>query len=194
MIKSNEIKFLESYSASTGVVPQVIGRLIDDLKSLNFHQEEIDEIVLSMDEAVTNAIQETIKKNLCVPDCICSIDRRDITIRYIISREEFDATIIDHGKGLDIFNIIKSVPDCKSPLYQDQIVGYATESEKNKIRITLNGNEIHLKGIGAGLKIILKFMDHVTIDLIDKEKILSGYVSEHTDGTIFSMRRLRRYQ
>ena len=59
--------------------------------------------------------------------------------------------------------------------------------------IRINGEEIPLRGIGAGLKIILSFMDSVTIDLIDKEKILTVQVTEHTDGTIFNMKRNRRY-
>jgi anti-sigma regulatory factor (Ser/Thr protein kinase) len=194
MVQSNEIKFLESYSATTEVVPVVIDHLINDLGKLAFSRDEIDEIVLSMDEAITNAIQETIFKNTEDISRPHNPDRRDITVRYIINEHEFDATIIDHGKGLDIFNIIKNVPDCKSDDYCDQIITYATESEKNKIKVTLNGIEIPLKGIGAGLKIILNFMDQVTIDLIDRKTVLSNAVSEHTDGTIFSMRRGRRYQ
>ena len=58
----------------------------------------------------------------------------------------------------------------------------------------LNGREIPLRGIGAGLKIILNFMDAVTIDMIDKECVLSQSVSESSDGTIFNMKRKKRYQ
>ena len=144
-----------------------------------------------MDESVTNAVQETLTKNRARPH---RGETRDITIRYTINPVEFDATIIDHGKGLDLFNILHSVPDQESQSYHDQIVIYATESERNKIKVRINGEEIPLKGIGAGLKIILHFMDAVTIDLIDKEKVLSSSVSEHTDGTILNMKRKRRYQ
>ncbi len=189
-----EIGFLDSFSADTSVVPRVIKKLISDLNDLRYQQDEIDEIVLSMDEAVTNAIQETLKKNRISPLLTNTVDRRDITIRYTITSREFDATIIDHGKGLDIFNIFNSVPDSKSGNYQDQIISYATESEKSKITIRINGKEVPLRGIGAGLKIILNFMDSITIDLIDKEKVLSTFVSEHTDGTIFNMKRQKRYQ
>jgi hypothetical protein len=75
----------------------------------------------------------------------------------------------------------------------NQIISYATESEKSKIKVRLNGQEIALRGIGAGLKVILNFMDTITIDLIDKEKVLSRSVTENTDGTIFNMKRRRRY-
>lgn len=186
-----EIGFLDSFGADTSIIPQVIDQLIGDLRKSGYPQEDIDEIVLSMDESVTNAVQETLNKNKARPH---RGETRDITIRYTINPVEFDATIIDHGKGLDLFNILHSVPNQKSRSYHDQILIYATESERNKIKVRINGEEVPLKGIGAGLKIILHFMDAVTIDLIDKEKVLSSSVSEHTDGTILNMKRKRRYQ
>jgi len=185
-----DIGFLDSFSADTAIVPQVINKLINDLNEVQYPQDEIDEIVLSMDEAITNAVQETIHKN--TPQESLS-DRREITIRYTVRENEFDATIIDHGKGLDLFNIMNSVPDNESDEYHQQIISYASESEKKRIKVRVNNIEIPLRGIGAGLKIILNFMDSVTIDLIDKEKVLSPSVSEHTDGTIFNMKRTRRY-
>ena len=105
------IGFLDSFSADTSIVPHIINRLIIDLNGMKYHQEEIDEIIISMDESVTNAIQETIHKNMDITD---NPDRRDITVRYTISEHEFNATIIDHGKGLDLFNILKNVPCCDS--------------------------------------------------------------------------------
>jgi anti-sigma regulatory factor (Ser/Thr protein kinase) len=185
-----DIGFLDSFAADTAIVPEVISKLIIDLNEAAYPQDEIDEIVLSMDEASTNAVQETINKNSSKESLS---DRREITIRYTVGKKEFDATIIDHGKGLDLFNIMNTVPDNKSNEYHQQIISYASESERKKIKVRVNNIEIPLKGIGAGLKIILNFMDSVTIDLIDKEKVLSPSVSEHTDGTIFNMKRNRRY-
>ena len=194
-MKSNQhIDFLNSYSATTSVVPEVIERLILDLKQSDYKQDEIDEIVLSMDEAVTNAIQETIRTNEGAPWKAGAEDLRDITVRYTVTSDIFDATIIDHGKGLDIFNILNATPRAGSRNYINQIVSYATDSEKCRIRVRLNGQEIPLRGIGAGLKIILNFMDAVTIDMIDKETVLSRSVTEHTDGTIFNMKRKKRYR
>lgn len=191
---TRDIDFLNSYSAKTAVVPEVIERLICDLRKIKYAQDEIDEIVLSMDEAVTNAVQETLRVNQALNrNDVSDDDHRDITVRYTISGDIFDATIIDHGKGLDIFNILHNTPRSGSTTYINQIMSYASESEKRKITVRLNGQEIPLRGIGAGLKVILSFMDAITIDLIDKEKILSRSVTEHTDGTIFNMKRKRRY-
>ena len=184
------VAFLDSFSADTIIVPHIINRLILDLREMQYNQNDIDEIIISMDESITNAIQETIHKNINIID---NPERRDITVRYTINNDEFNATIIDHGKGLDLFNILKNLPSRESTSYHDQISEYALESKQNKLLVRLNGREIPLKGIGSGLKIILKFMDSITIDFIDKKKVISNSVTEDTDGTIFNIRRSRRY-
>jgi len=191
MSPKKEIAFLDSYTASTSIVPEIIDRLYIDLQTIGYPKEEIDEIVLSMDESITNAVQVTLTcrdtgKKVC--------RERNITIRYTVSESEFDATIIDHGTGLDFIKILGSLPDNNSGNYYDQIVSYATDSEKSRLSVKINGEEILLRGIGAGLKIILTFMDAVSIEYIDKQKILSSSVSESTDGTIFNIKRKRRYR
>ena len=190
MDKKKEIGYLDSFAADLSIIAVVIDSLYLNLNKANYPQEDIDEIVLAMDESVTNAVQETIKKYTDVED---NKNRRDITIRYLITENEFEATIIDHGNGLDLFNILNIVPDKDSQKYIEQINNYATESEKQKLIIRINGQPIPLRGIGAGLKIILKFMDLVSIDLIDKNTILSRSVTSSTDGTIFNLRRKKRY-
>lgn len=187
-----EINYLDSFNADTSVVPTVIASLVNHLREMRYPREEIDEIILSMDEAITNAVQETIRKKDRAEEQI-NHERREITIRYNITDKDFDATIIDHGKGLDLQNIVGIIPDRESHDYHDQIIRYATESEKKRITVRINGKEITLKGIGAGFKIILAFMDTVTIDLIDKEKVISNSISEFTDGTILNLKRKRRY-
>jgi len=190
MKDKKEIAFLDSFHADTSIVPEVIGYLIQDLKSMEFPQEELDEIILSMDESITNAIQVTID---------CDLNRgkinknHNITIRYTITDDEFDATIIDHGSGLDFIKILGDLPDRNAGNYYDQVVTYATDNEKSKLSLKINGEEVPLRGIGAGLKIILNFMDSVTIEYIDKKHIIASNVSETTDGTIFNIRRKRRY-
>ena len=188
-----EINFLDSFSADTSIVPSVINSLMKNLEAMKYPREEIDEIVLSMDEAITNAVQETIRKKNHEYSGFGHDERREITIRYNISDSDFDATIIDHGRGLNIDSLVGIIPDSTSHDYHSQIVRYATESEKKKLTVRVNGKEVALKGIGAGLKIILAFMDNITIDLIDKKKIISDSVSEFTDGTILNLKRGRRY-
>jgi anti-sigma regulatory factor (Ser/Thr protein kinase) len=185
-----KISFLESYSPSTRVIPQVIDQLILDLKDARYDIGDYEEIILAMDEAVTNAVQATSE---LTDRNIEEQENQNITIRYTITDNEFDATIIDHGKGLDIFHILHALPDTASTNYHNEIITYATEKEKQRITIRVNGEEITPGGIGAGLKIIMSFMDSVEIDLIDREKVISHDISQNTDGTILNMKRKRRH-
>ena len=111
MVQDKEITFLDSFTASTSIVPEVIDRLMKDLYRMNYPREEIDEIILSMDESITNAVQVTMN---CGETACVIPEKRNITIRYMIKNNEFDATIIDHGTGLDFIKIISSVPDVNS--------------------------------------------------------------------------------
>ncbi|MEJ5362587.1 MAG: ATP-binding protein [Spirochaetota bacterium] len=189
---NNDVKkYIDSYNATSQTVPLVIEKLLTDLKEMHYPKEEIEEIILSMDEALTNAIQETIRKenNLNIA---YDPDMREITVMYIVSKDEFEAVIIDHGKGFDFNESLRKTPDKASLDYFEQITRYSSEKESG-LHIRVNGRQISLKGIGAGLKIMCAFMDSINIDLIDKEKIVSDTVSPVTDGTILSMHRKRRY-
>ncbi len=185
-------KFLDSFKAETATVPVLIDLLLEDLNAIGYPQPDIDEIVLSMDEALTNAIQETIRKEENIYHHH-NHERREITVSYIITPELFDTTIIDHGKGLDLLKSRKNTPKSDSVDYFNQLFNYSLDSKKSGLKVRLNGEEIVLKGIGAGLKIMTEFMDSITIDLIDKEKFISNSISDFTDGTILNMKRKRRY-
>jgi anti-sigma regulatory factor (Ser/Thr protein kinase) len=187
-----EINYLNSYKADPSIVPLVINNLIINLKKMQFPKDEIDEIILSMDEAITNAVQESIRKQTDTNNSYVE-ESHEITIRYYITEDNFDATIIDNGKGLNVNDIICYTPDKASNDYYEQIVMYATDSEKQRLKVRINGKEVLLKGIGAGLKVILAFMDSISIDLIDKEKVVSSSITEFTDGTILTLKRKKRY-
>lgn len=186
-----EIQFLDSFNADTSIVHKVITRLITDLKEMNYPQPEIDEIIISVDEAITNAIQGTIRKQ--EDEYEPSSKFREITIRYKISNDNFNATIIDRGGGLDILKSLQIIPNTSADDYFSQIMHYITETDKQKIRLKVNGKEFLPRGIGAGLKILLTFMDSISIDLIDQERIVANTVSKYTDGTILNIMRDRRY-
>ncbi|HQK06558.1 MAG TPA: ATP-binding protein, partial [Spirochaetota bacterium] len=120
-------KYIDSFSADTITVPTVINQLLTDLNTLNYPGEEIDEIVLSMDEALTNAIQETIRKNYNIH---YGPETREITVMYIITMDEFEAVVIDQGKGLNLQESIKETPDKTASNYFDQIAKYSSKAEK----------------------------------------------------------------
>lgn len=186
-----EINFLDSFKADTYVVRTVIDTLIRDIEHMGFPKDERDEIVLAMDEAITNAVQETLFIKHSVNHC--QTESHEITIRYHLTDHSFDATIIDHGQGLDIDKMMKFIPDKHSKNYKEEIFNYVKKAEERKLEVRVNGREISLNGIGAGLKIILSFMDKLNIDLIDKKKVLSNSVGDTTEGSILNMSRKRRY-
>ena len=186
MLKDKEIAFLGSYAANTEIVPEIIDRLKIDLSKMKYSKEEIFEIVISMDETISNAIQATIENTKNLPELLY------IIIRYAVSETEFDATIIDHGTGFDFSQTLTMIPDSKSDNYHDQVMSYTISTEKLQSSIKINGREISLRGIGAGLKIILNFMDSVSIEYMDKKEIIASSVSESTDGTILNIKRKRR--
>ena len=186
MTKDNEITFLKSFAAGTPMIPAIIERLIQDLSKMEYSKRDIDEIIISMDESITNAVQATIRN----PNRFSK--NMYITIRYAVSEAEFNATIIDHGTGFDLTTTLNTTPDRKSNDYHNQIMRYAVDTEISKTSLNINNKSIFLKGVGAGLKLILNFMDSVTIEYIDKKTVIAASVSESSDGTIFNMTRKRR--
>ncbi|HNU92211.1 MAG TPA: ATP-binding protein [Spirochaetota bacterium] len=187
------IQHIDSYPADSSIVRRVVSILRDDLTTIGYPTEEMDEIVISMDEALTNAIQDTIRAQTNIP--LAHPDRvRSITVRYLVDEEHFEATVIDHGGGFDLARSFRDAPSRWSDDYFGELVRYIEMSEPDRLRVTVNGHELALKGIGAGLKILLAFMDSINIDLIDRKDIISDSVSEFTDGTILTIRRQRRYR
>jgi len=186
MAEDKEITFLGSFAACTSIISEIVDRLIQDLSKMEYSKEEIDEIAISMDESVTNAVQATMENTKE------NSKKLYITIRYAVSETEFDATVIDHGTGFDLHKTLNSTPDNKSADYYNQIMTYAAHTEKSKSILKINNKNVALKGVGAGLKIILNFMDSVSIEYFDKEEMIASKVSNSTDGTIFKMKRKRR--
>ncbi|MFW6364941.1 MAG: ATP-binding protein [Spirochaetota bacterium] len=187
----SEINFVDSFSADTIVIRKVIDSLMNDLTKMNYPKEEKDEIILAMDEIITNAVQETL---FTLQNNPTFGSGHEISVRYRITDDNFDATIIDHGKGLDINTIFRKIPDSNAPDYKEQLIRYAHKSDGKKLKVRLNGKEISINGIGAGLKIILSFMDVLNIDLIDRDCVISDTVGCSTDGSIITMHRKRRYR
>ena len=189
MAKDKEIVFIGSFVAKTSIVAEIINELNQDLLKMEYPQEEIFEITIAMDESVSNAVKATIENT---PE---ASKKLYITVRYNITETEFDATIIDRGKGLDFIKTLNTTPHSKSNNYRNQLMDYtADEADEKNLRstLTINNENVSLKGVGAGLKIILSYMDSVFIKYLDKKEVIASNVSESTDGTIFNMKRKRR--
>jgi anti-sigma regulatory factor (Ser/Thr protein kinase) len=186
MTKEKEISFYRNFIADTSIVGEIGKELTDDLLKMEYQEEETGEIVLAMDECIANAVKATIENTNK------NSKKLYITVRYGISETEFDATIIDNGAGLEFIKTLNITPDSKSDDYHNQVTNYAANIEKTGSTLKMNNQPVSLKGVGAGLKIILSFMDSVFIEYIDKKEVIASNVSESTDGTIISMKRKRR--
>lgn len=189
--RRSEIQFIDSFRADTAIVGEIMKSLETDLKSMKYPRSEIDEILVAADEAVTNAIQGTLRKRKAGTRGRSA--GREITVRYHVTDEGFDATIIDHGGGLDMYRCLKEIPDATSADYHRQVMDYTASKARTRKKLVTDGREMPSGGVGAGLKILLSFMDSVEIALIDRRDIVGSSVTGHTDGTILNIRRRRRY-
>ena len=191
--KSSAIVFQDSFEADTKVLSFIIDKLFKDLDRAGYEEDEAQEIVVAVDEAITNAVLETIKTTGEVEEDLSITFKMDkvkaIAVRWEISAEEFYATVIDHGSGLDLHAVEDRLPEASGHDYLNQVKEH---QQKGNIRLLLNGEEIELKRLGAGLKIMASFMDTIVIDLIDSKKTLSDKVATSTLGTILNLYRARR--
>ena len=191
--RSEAIVFHDSFEADTKVLSFIIDKLFKDLDRAGYGEEEAQEIVVAVDEAITNAVLETIKCTGEVEEDLSITFKMDkvkaIAVRWEISDDNFYATIIDHGSGLDLKEVEAHLPEASGQDYLNQV---GEHQQKGNIRLRLNGEEIELKRLGAGLKIMASFMDTILIDLIDAKKSVSDKVTRSTLGTILNLYRARR--
>ena len=191
--KPRPITFHESFEADTRILAFLIDRLFEDLARGHYQEEEAQEIVVAVDEAITNAVLETIKTTGEVLDNFTVSLRKTtpkmIAVNWEISGSDFTATVIDHGSGLDLNEVQQRTPQAGSGDYLNQVDDY---QHKCNLRMRVNGENVELKRLGAGLKIMATFMDDIFIDLIDSCEVVSSTVSHCTTGTILTLHRRRR--
>lgn len=184
-----KIEYLKSFGPETKFVPLVIEDLSKDLRHSSFLEHDIMEIIMAVDEALTNAILETAKSTQSITDSTKQeLSDNSVSVRWSIDEDKFAFTVIDQGRGLDLDIMLGRVPVPKNKDYFETVQEY---EKKDQLLIRINGQPVEVKRFGAGLKIILSFMDLITIDYIDKEEIISKKISGATQGTIFNMIRFR---
>jgi len=191
--EQKSIIFHDSFEADTKILAYLIDNLFRDLSTAKYNEEEAHEIVVAVDEAITNAILETIKATGEVDDnlsiSLSSAKVKSIAVKWEITPTEFFATVIDHGAGLDLATIKNAVPQVSKDDYLGQVKKY---QDKCNLHMRVNGIETEIKRLGAGLKIMASFMDAIFIDLIDSKNVISDKVEKSTTGTILNLYRHRR--
>lgn len=182
--------FYDVFTPETSSVGKMVDRLLQDLKECDLGDELVDEIVVAMDEAFTNAMLETVKTTGEMLDTYAidpvSQTKKSITVIWEITHSAFSATIIDRGSGLSLEEVLAASPDPHDEHYVEQL---ADHQEKNRVSVRVNGRPIEVKRLGAGMKIIMTYMDSLEIDLIDTETGLSGEKRALTVGTILNMQK-----
>jgi anti-sigma regulatory factor (Ser/Thr protein kinase) len=187
---SEEIHYIKTFNPETKFVPEVISDLKIDLEKSLFQEEDTMEIILAVDEAITNAILESAKsishKNPVKKDEY--LTEMTVTVSWSITDELFSFTVIDKGEGLDIDYMVGKTP---SPAKTNFLENLQTYEKKDNLTLRVNGNTVPVKRFGAGLKIMISFMDKITIDYIDRKVIVADKISQDTEGTILNMIRYR---
>ncbi|GEM_PF-152797 len=193
--KSKAVTFHESFEADTRILASIIDKLFEDLEHAGYSEEEGQEIVVAVDEAITNAVLETIKATGEVLDNFAVALKKGplkmIAVKWEITDQDFTATVIDHGAGLDLDEVQQRTPQTGTGDYLNQVDDY---QHKCNLRMRVNGESVELKRLGAGLKIMATFMDDIFIDLIDSCEIISSTVSHCTTGTILTLHRNRKHK
>ena len=189
----SQIRYIRSFGPETKFVPAVIEELERDLQKADFTMDDAMEIVMAVDEALTNAILETARSKDNFLSKIKEALRLDnsVTVSWAIDQDKFSFTVIDQGEGLDLGIMIGKVPVPGDVDYFEKVKNY---EKKDQLVLRINGKPVEVKRFGAGLKIILSFMDKITIDYIDKEAIVTKQLSGATQGTILTMIRYRDYE
>lgn len=187
------IRFHDCLDADTNRLGFIIDRLFSDLGQAGYCDEEANEIVTAFDEAITNAIYETVKEiNEMQSGCLNAKMEKSpkaIVVSWKITPDDFSVSIADHGSGLDLKEQEKRTPKTNAEDYLDQVQKYQNACD---LSISVNGQAVELKRLGVGLKIITNMMDHVNITLIDQNAALPASSGATAAGTILALHRARR--
>ncbi|MDR2734657.1 MAG: ATP-binding protein [Spirochaetota bacterium] len=187
------IRFYDCFAADTNRLGFIIDRLYSDLAQAGYCDEEKNEIVTALDEAITNAIFETIREvggiqTFC-PNARIEKSPKAIVVSWKITPDDFSVSIADYGSGLDLNKQRDRIPKTDAADYLSQVQKYQQDCN---LSITVNGQAVELQRLGVGLKIITNLMDHTHITLFDQNDALPAPDSTAA-GTILALHRARRF-
>jgi anti-sigma regulatory factor (Ser/Thr protein kinase) len=143
------------------------------LRDHQFSSEDVEQIKLACDEALTNSITANLK-NESLETIIC---------RWKIEHSTFYLLIMDYGKGVPKEKIVNiDVPNS----LLDIIEKFKKNDLENPNFLPFNGICKKHKNMGQGLNIIKKIMDKVSIHYHRMDGILESF-SDSVDGSILEM-------
>ncbi|MBK8398142.1 MAG: ATP-binding protein [Leptospiraceae bacterium] len=147
------------------------------LSQHSFKEDDISQIVLAADEALTNSISANVSNH----------SEETIICRWRIENSKFTLLILDYGRGL---KISETVSEDYQPAprnldnYLESIKEHQSESPG---KLPYGGIEKPHKNMGKGLKIIRSLMDTVKILYHNNETITDNPLDNKINGSIVEL-------
>ncbi len=180
-MESETLFIQESPTSYAMFLPPDMGSLkkfrVEFKKSLQqspFNEQDIYNIQLACDEALTNSITANIK-NHCRETIIC---------RWRVEGLKIIIYIVDYGSGINVKEDSQGNKNRELHSFLQHIVDY---QKKNSICLPHSGVERIHKNTGCGLKIIRSLMDTVKILYHYQGKVSDTTFNSETDGSILEL-------
>jgi len=151
--------------------------LRESLEKYNFGVEDILQVELAADEAVTNSIAANVTCN----------SEETIICRWIIHDMKITLYILDYGAG---FKSKSPVLNEESEIKPNSIESFLEQVKSHQATkpdtLPFHGMKVGHKNVGKGLKIIYSLMDSVKI-LFHANGVVVDAPGEHVSGSIVEL-------
>jgi anti-sigma regulatory factor (Ser/Thr protein kinase) len=172
LIQENESTYVMFLPPNMACLKDFRRAIKNSLNEKGFLLEEIVQIELACDEAVTNSISANIE-NKSTESLIC---------KWSIKDNSFSLTLLDYGPGIPLEKLNKTPFNTNS--FQ-KLIENLSHSENPKILPFGNKNKIH-RNLGQGLNIIKNLMDSVKVLYHCNGKITES-LEDKPNGSILKM-------
>ncbi len=143
----------------------------------SFGEDDISQIVLAADEALTNSITANVSNH----------SEETIICRWRIENSKFTLLILDYGRGLKISETVSDNYE-PAPRNLDNYLGDIKQHQSDSPgKLPFGGVEKPHKNMGKGLKIIRSLMDTVKILYHNNETITDNPLDNKINGSIVEL-------
>ena len=144
------------------------------LSQNSFGEDDISQIVLAADEALTNSITANVSNQ----------SEETIICRWRIENSKFTLLILDYGRGLKISETVSDDYE-PAPRNLDNYLGDIKQHQSDSPgQLPFGGINKPHKNMGKGLKIIRSLMDTVKILYHNNETITDNHLDNKINGSI----------
>lgn len=141
-----------------------------------FGEDDISQIVLAADEALTNSITANVSNQ----------SEETIICRWRIVDSKFTLLILDYGRGLKVSE--STSDDYSSPRDLENYLGNIKQHQTSSSgQLPFGGVNKPHKNMGKGLKIIRSLMDTVKIHYHNNETITDNPLDNKINGSIVEL-------